>query len=89
MKPRKVLDETTTPDGSPLVLAIEAGHYMMIADVRGEGLDRRFQVADPWSGKNAWVSEAALKDGSFLKADFDMAYPAITHFYAGAQAGES
>ncbi|RLB55866.1 MAG: hypothetical protein DRJ42_04985 [Deltaproteobacteria bacterium] len=29
MKPRKVLDETTTPDGSPLVLAIEAGHYMI------------------------------------------------------------
>ena len=55
---------------------------MMIADVRGQGAGRRFQVADPWSGKNAWVSEAAMKDGSFLKDDFDLPYPEITHFYA-------
>jgi hypothetical protein len=62
----------------------ETGHYMMIADVRGDGASRRFQVGDPWSGKNAWVSEAELVDGSFLKDVFDMSYPEITHFYADA-----
>jgi hypothetical protein len=67
------------------------GHYMMIADVRGEGDSQRFQVADPWSGKNAWVSKADLVDGSFLARDFDLAYPEITHFYAdgGSAPGQS
>lgn len=29
MKPRRVIDETKTPDGSPMVFAMEAGHYMI------------------------------------------------------------
>ncbi len=36
MKPREVLDRTTTPDGEPLELAIEAGHHVI--RVRGAAL---------------------------------------------------
>jgi len=35
MKTREVLDQTTTPDGAPLVLAREAGHYVIyVSEVR-------------------------------------------------------
>ncbi|HET9645688.1 MAG TPA: hypothetical protein VFP68_20555 [Burkholderiaceae bacterium] len=39
-----------------------AGHFMMISDVRGEGANRKYLVSDPWTGKIAWVRQSEIQD---------------------------
>lgn len=55
MKPREVLDRTTTPDGEPLELAREAGHLV----IRVSGV--------PLMSSAAYGSEQAMADEAFAR----------------------
>ena len=66
-------------NGARLQAAIESGpgvlfktlqpaHFWTLNGVKSEGETRSFQVHDTWTGKTAWVTEAALGDGSFAEA---------------------
>jgi hypothetical protein len=48
----------------------EPGHWMLMTDVRGRRPHRMFLVSDPEGGRTAWVSEKALRDGSFVDDQF-------------------
>lgn len=41
------------------------GHCMLLCDVKGNGPDQQFLVADPWTGKTQWVPFNDYQSGKF------------------------
>lgn len=57
------------------------GHAMLIADVRMRSGEKSYLIAEPWTGRTAWVSEASLVTGAFLAGTFEIDPGRVTHFY--------
>lgn len=70
--------------GEPVPFSIEytgqvTGHALLATDYR----DGKFLIADPYSGKTAWVSEADMKSGAFADKTFQLGGAArIDNYFA-------
>lgn len=62
----------------------DAGHFMLMSDVRGAAPERQYLVSDPYRGTTQWVREADLRSGDFAndpRYGFGLGDADVTHMY--------